>query len=809
MQTPALIDAYGHPVRRSEVGVKPGSGVEILSGVFDYEHNQRLRGTKRWTTLDDMEADPEIKAGLLQVTLPILNADWSFKPATQEPRDIEIAHFCDAVILGKSNDDYGPEVWTRIPFRQRLFEELDFLRVGYSLFAEENPWTRVGDKVFPRRITWIEPETMQFSLPWEIDAVDDIVSITRTYRRADNTPASMETIPASRLRLYGWEFKGARYEGRAFLRSQFGAWFRKDLLQRAAIAWAQKVGAPPPVGFYPASYESQQDVLADFKTFIKSLRGTDWVNAYGVFPRGQDGETVEIKYAGSEANVERGFQSLIEGQNSEIARPAFRQSQQLGSKGSGGSGSRAVGQVQQAVEHVVTEAVAKTLITFEMQGAANLLGRVPELVARNFAGVTRCPELTVSGIKPDEQDLQAEKMRDGATAGFVPITPETRKAYCELIGLKLPDDAYADPEPPPQLAPFTGKPGTDPNAADGGGDAPVDDGGAPGGGTDPSMPDPAKPPARQPAKPAGQSSKPPIPPKQAAKAGMKPDPAMPGDGGRGAKPRGKFRAPTAFEERFVNLAQIDRETMAFEHRYYAVASSVLRKMEADVVDRTRSGDINAGNYMTLWKGDTGPDVKYRDDLQVAIEGVLRKAGAYGAEQVREEMAKQLGHRIGAAATPRVTFSSTIYETRAAIDVGSLVGRLESEIIGEYDRLFRQGLPPGEAALEMQKFLDSLSDRPIGDLARGSTTVAFNTGRATETTAMSDQIAYVVRTEILDGNTCDMCQSLDYSVSGVEYEVDSDLYYEDMPPAKCDGRDRCRGFYLVVASDNTKPDGEPQ
>lgn len=144
-------------------------------------------------------------------------------------------------------------------------------------------------------------------------------------------------------------------------------------------------------------------------------------------------------------------------------------------------------------------------------------------------------------------------------------------------------------------------------------------------------------------------------------------------------------------------------------------------------------------------------------------------------------------------TRAVAITSELYETRAAIDVDGLLARLEGETIAQLERLFAQGLSAKEVAAEMEAFLGTLSDKPIGEMARRSTAKAFNLGRNLEIQRKADQVAFVIRTEILDGNTCGPCSSLD----GAKFEVNSDAYFENLPPAQCDGGDRCRGFYLVI------------
>ena len=148
-------------------------------------------------------------------------------------------------------------------------------------------------------------------------------------------------------------------------------------------------------------------------------------------------------------------------------------------------------------------------------------------------------------------------------------------------------------------------------------------------------------------------------------------------------------------------------------------------------------------------------------------------------------------------SPAVTFSSEINNTRATIDAGALLSRLEDEAIAFLESAYRRGLTGEQIAAELEVFLSELSDKPVGQLARKSTTVAFNMGRDDEIKSRAEEIAFVVRTEILDSATCGPCAGLD----GTSYQVGTDAYEENMPPNKCDGGDRCRGFYVPVSNGN--------
>ena len=139
------------------------------------------------------------------------------------------------------------------------------------------------------------------------------------------------------------------------------------------------------------------------------------------------------------------------------------------------------------------------------------------------------------------------------------------------------------------------------------------------------------------------------------------------------------------------------------------------------------------------------------------------------------------------------------DTLATMDVGALWDRILGEFLGEYSRLQRQQLPADELSRGMEAFMEDLSNRDVEDLARQSSSVAYNQGRGAAILGehASGAVEFVVRSEVLDNNTCEACVQLD----GMIVEVGDPAFHEWMPPAKCLGGDRCRGFYIAMAGGN--------
>lgn len=138
-------------------------------------------------------------------------------------------------------------------------------------------------------------------------------------------------------------------------------------------------------------------------------------------------------------------------------------------------------------------------------------------------------------------------------------------------------------------------------------------------------------------------------------------------------------------------------------------------------------------------------------------------------------------------------TSSAFEVRAEIDLQSVYDRLRSNTLRLMEDFSQQGLSGQDLADAVVSGLKDLSDTPVEQAGRGATTEAFNLGRNLAAQGSLNQIANVIRTEILDGNTCDPCRALD----GFTTTVNGPGYFENMPPNQCDGWDLCRGFYMYL------------
>lgn len=783
------------------------SGVDIRSGQFEYEDNDALIGSDKWDAFAKMANDPHVTAALRNAKLPLLNAIWEVEPASDDARDVEIAEFCEANILRRSTERFGREFWCRTPWLQRLNEVLEMLDSGFSMSAKM--WRPVGTKVVLDHTHWLEPSSVD-PRGWVLDETDQLVAIKRTYSDALDRFKYGEPISVEDIALFVWEFKGARFEGRPFTRAMYGAQMRKEMLQRWALIWAQKVGAGVPVVITPNDYSDaeQEEAL----NLVRTMRGSDLAHAFAKLRHGRDGQKPEVYYAGAENGDLDPMRGLINGENAEIAHAGGTKSMLLGETT---SGSRALGESQSDREMPLVQAIAEVVAEQMTHGVANLPGIVEELVDRNYAGVEAYPRLRVGKIDPKEDLDTLTELFESVRAGVTPMTPELKRQVTERLGYVLPDEAY-EPEEGGinpdviQRAFIEAKALTRDELRKAVGALPI--GGEMGGefvtvGQDPPVP------PNQDQPPPDEPGDEPEDDDAVAAASLEADTIRHRVAAwlepiREGRPKaGGFRHPTKLEAEFAALGDVTEAYRIGERDCLQVLRGTRRAMTADLMRRARTGKVTLRNL----DGQRRSKFRGAKKAQRALVGVFQETGDTGAAHVAGELKRQQGAADAALATPKIGGKKVAKRVvdqfgqhvavLAEMDVGIVWDRMLGAFLEEYVRLEREGMAMGDLLRGLEAFLDDLSEKPLAELARTSTTVSYNQGRnmGLLTAAAGKQAQYAVRSEVLDSNTCEQCVALD----GTIVKIGSPAYQELMPPARCLGRERCRGFYVILSNELTE------
>lgn len=756
------------------------SGVRFNHGKFDYEANIALKGPGRWATYSSMMADAHIKGSFRQMTLPLVAADWKFEPASPDQKDVEVAEFCNANLLRIAGPKYGREYFSQTSWiAQRLPEILDMMESGFSMFSKTK--RVVGSKRVFDKIKWLEPSSVD-PAGWNLSSTDEILDVKRTFLDPSGNLVLREAVDFEEIALYVWDLKGARFEGMPWLRSMYGAWYRKNKLLQNALTWAARIGNPPPFGYYPTSWSAT--VVSDWETMMQTLRGEPPENAWGSFPKGTDGVAPEIHYPGAETSDIDRFGKPISHENAEIAHAGGSVTSLLGETG---AGNRALGEVIAKIERMFALSVAALVIEFETNGVGNLMGNVEELVFENFS-VSQLPKLTCKGVDPDEKTKNVPAMSSAVKDGSVPALPEIAYQITERLGFDVPLERFeqADAEKKAAEKQAAAQKAMDRQSVAKDGQAPAEPSDT---GDDEGEEDVAASLAVN---------------QDAARAALAPMMQPAG----GPVQKNARRGASQFEAEYANLAAVRDAYRVGESAILAALRRVQRLAVAELVARMNAGKITARGLDGLRRSKFRGATAAKAELQPALD----TTGQTGARHVADEVSRQMkvgislswddGEeiRIAGMALQKDLIRRFEESTNllAELDVGRVWAAMVEYAIEQFTRLMRQNTDDAELARLFAQALEGVSDKPLVDIARQSAGVAYNQGRDVALkAAKADGVAqFAVRSEVLDASTCQFCHDHDQQV----VEIGSAEYEQFLPPAGCDGGDRCRGFYLVVTKD---------
>lgn len=131
-----------------------------------------------------------------------------------------------------------------------------------------------------------------------------------------------------------------------------------------------------------------------------------------------------------------------------------------------------------------------------------------------------------------------------------------------------------------------------------------------------------------------------------------------------------------------------------------------------------------------------------------------------------------------------------------IDLRDLYSGLETESARLFSEFAQRGLSGEALGNAVADELKSLGTAALERAGRESTHKGFVLGRNLEAQARPEEIGEVVRTAVLDENTCTEEDYGDgeprcYELDGRVFAFNSPDYFEFMPPSHCEGGAQCR------------------
>ncbi len=352
-------------------------GLSIWGGRIDEFYLQALRGNRARYIFREMENDLVIGALLDALIMPLLSAEFSVPPLTEEKPDLDAAEFIESCMY-----DMNGYTW-----RQHALDMLSELTWGYSISEivikkrmgqEADPPSQFNDGKLGLQI--LDPRGQETKDSWGRDPESkEIIS----FIQQDPETSMLIEIPLWKCVHSTFRSRKRNPEGKSPMESLYRAWyFRKNLETIEAIGIERDL-AGLPVIYLPLG-ASKEDAAKAFK-IVKSMRNDEQAGIVvpaPLSPEDKHGWKIELLSSGPKSYDAR---ETIRDWNKSIMMRFFAQFLWLGMER---TGTQALVEGSQDFFSMGLKSIQQELLeTWNLQ-------LVPFLMKLNpFPGITGYPEL--------------------------------------------------------------------------------------------------------------------------------------------------------------------------------------------------------------------------------------------------------------------------------------------------------------------------------------------------------------------------------------------------------------------------------
>lgn len=415
---------------------KPSSatGTLITGGILDdIEHNSDLVGTA-WHgepgTLGiagKMMRDPHVRKSVDYTANPLSRADWRFRPASDQPIDLEIADFAQYAIVECLPFSQIVRRIVRGYFQHgvHLEEPTDEIKAIPADRFPNHPGNGLG--LIPTALHHVPIPTID---GWNQARVhtDRIESVRQFVTGSDQEDGGYRDIPADRLIRWTYDQEGADFTGNAILRSAYQPWKVKIALLKIDAIKHERTGVGTPVAI--GSEEGGADEAETIEAILKGMRANS--TGYAYFPHGVD---FDWKGLGEGATSDSG--SAIQRCNVDIAINVGAGFMLLGLTGK--TGSFALGSTQQGQYQLEVDGHA-AFVADALNSGPDGWSMIERIVRANYGPAVDLPRLEARNLPTRDWLKRAETVFKGVQVGA--ITPDSR------LERQLRDSMQLDPHDP-------------------------------------------------------------------------------------------------------------------------------------------------------------------------------------------------------------------------------------------------------------------------------------------------------------------------------------------------------------------------
>jgi hypothetical protein len=400
----SLVSDFKNRFLRKEVKEKPlpknllfgqmgSSGTNNTSGFISEDFNSIFNEMSAIDTYDEMrKTDATIYATIRALKLPILAAERTVQPASEDDADVQIAQFVEDNI---KQIDGG--------FDNFLNEALNYLTFGFYYF--EKVYKVKDGEVWIKKLAPRQPSA---HFRWTMKTTPEIPGITQQIPTA--TPEDMRNnefnlnpeIPMSKLVLFTYDKEGDNHAGFSIIRSAYIHWYHKNNLYRLDGIKAERGAGILKIKMPDSSSEKDKDLAKEMGRNFKINE-----SSYVILPgEGWDVDMITSGISDQSSSID----TSIQHHNTQIALNILAQFLTLGS---GSTGSFALSKDQSGFFLLGLRQIANYM--------ANILNEslVKELVNLNFGPQEKYPKLVFGNIGKIETQETANALKVLIESGLI------------------------------------------------------------------------------------------------------------------------------------------------------------------------------------------------------------------------------------------------------------------------------------------------------------------------------------------------------------------------------------------------------
>lgn len=403
------------------------SGTYFFKGyITAEEYSIDLQGKYGLQVFDVMrKSDATIHAALNVCKQPILAAEWSVEPASNDPIDQEIAE--------RANYEFFKR---KLVFHDILREGLTFLDFGFFIaelvyeVADYNGKPYIGlSKIASRK----QRSILKFE---QDDDTPGVTQILPSGKNGNGTGGATANIPREKLLYVVNDQEGDNYFGVSLLRYCYKPWKIKDALEiMNAIALENTAMGIPYIKKGIAGATTDEGELEKLRNRLRQQRANE--EAFLEFPA-----SVEVGWMDMKGHTTKEVIPTIEYQDRQILLSVLAQFLLLGANDA--AGSRAVSQDHSRLFVKALEAVAKQ---WQLAFQRDVLNRWVDL---NYSNLKNgYPKLHYSTISDEDVKEVTDAVGALITAGALTPDRDTENRLRRLLNLPaLSDEDYENWETP-------------------------------------------------------------------------------------------------------------------------------------------------------------------------------------------------------------------------------------------------------------------------------------------------------------------------------------------------------------------------